>query len=309
MHVWLFNICQYNKQFIKLHRYYLAMDKKYKVLSKISEGKFGEVYNGVFERNQEKVAIKMEFLDTPLKTLSQEGKLLNYLSGKGSYYTPNVYWFGKYGNRQALVLSLYEYTFDKWYEQNPELSKIKLPTMMAKMVNILQTVHNAGVIHRDIKPQNFMIRNDTPYLIDFGLATIYIDEHGKHLPQKGVDTHILGTPKFVSMHIHVGIDGIRRDDLLSLCYVYTYITNNCHIFWDSVQEDTYNSHTYDIGHILHPNNQQILTKKNMFHNTSHELTQIDSLYEYLYNLNYSDTPHYQMIQDTFLTISSNKLGL
>jgi len=284
------------------------MDKKYRVVSKISSGKFGDVYKGVFMRTSEpvSVAIKMEFLDTDVKTLSQEVVLLNYLYEKGSRHTPCIHWYGKYKNRQVMVLPLYEQTIDKWYEQDPEMSKIKLPKIMAKMIHILQTVHKAGVVHRDIKPQNIMICNDIPYLIDFGLATIYVDEDGKHLRhgQDNKQDYILGTPKFVSMHVHNGYYGTRRDDMISLCYVYTYIVNNGQMFWDRVQEDTSTiPQNHDIGHILHKNNQYILSKKREYHSYS------NTLFEHLYSLDYMDTPQYPMIYDTFLTISSNKLGL
>ena len=47
------------------------------------------------------------------------------------------------------------------------------------MVQILQSIHEANVIHCDIKPANFMMKNDHIYLVDFGLSKIYVNEENE----------------------------------------------------------------------------------------------------------------------------------
>lgn len=49
------------------------------------------------------------------------------------------------------------------------------------MINCLKIIHSLGYIHRDIKPDNFLMDTQNHlkvYLIDFGLAKKYIDESG-----------------------------------------------------------------------------------------------------------------------------------
>lgn len=57
---------------------------------------------------------------------------------------------------------------------------LKSVLLLAKqLVNILENVHNRGVIHRDLKPENILLgkENDPTnvYLVDFGISKIYRD--------------------------------------------------------------------------------------------------------------------------------------
>ena len=62
------------------------------------------------------------------------------------------------------------------------------------LADALHHAHQAGVIHRDLKPGNVMIDGDgRPYLIDFGLA-----RREAHDVTMTVDGHIVGTPAYMS---------------------------------------------------------------------------------------------------------------
>jgi serine/threonine protein kinase len=86
---------------------------------------------------------------------------------------------------------------------------------MLQSLDILETIHNSFVLHRDIKPQNFMIREGELFLIDFGLATFYIDENGEDIPNTCSQTTVIGTPKYLSINIHNGNDFSVHDDFIS----------------------------------------------------------------------------------------------
>jgi hypothetical protein len=58
------------------------------------------------------------------------------------------------------------------------------------------------------------------YLIDFGFATYYVDQDFQHVEYKDGKEHVLGTPKYMSYYIHDGVEPYRRDDLISLGYLY-----------------------------------------------------------------------------------------
>jgi len=61
-------------------------------------------------------------------------------------------------------------TFGKRLEEG-DVSDEQLRALLLSLLNGLSVVHEAGVLHRDIKPNNIIVRNDgSPVLIDFGAA-------------------------------------------------------------------------------------------------------------------------------------------
>ena len=104
---------------------------------------------------------------------------------------------------------------------------IKTTCMLAEaMINRMETMHTAEYIHRDIKPDNFLIgagrTQNTVYVIDFGLSKRYNDpKTGLHI--KYDDTKSLtGTARYASTNAHRGIEQSRRDDLESVGMVLVY---------------------------------------------------------------------------------------
>ena len=81
----------------------------------------------------------------------------------------------------------------------------------------IETIHNRGFIHRDIKTDNFLIGQGSNmnklYSIDFGLSKRYIHPNsGVHIPMKK-HKGLIGTARFASINSHLGIEQSRRDDL------------------------------------------------------------------------------------------------
>lgn len=192
---------------------------KYDVLSEIGKGKFGLVFKGIRKKDQEFVAIKIESAENAHKILKHEAFMIHYLQSRGCKKIPTVYWYGVYLTKPTMVMTYYQNSLED-YIRNKCLDQAKLDTIMSLLLRILESVHSNYVIHRDIKPANIMMKMGELYLIDFGFATYYVDQDFQHVEYKDGKEHVLGTPKYMSYYIHDGVEPYRRDDLISLGYLY-----------------------------------------------------------------------------------------
>jgi tau tubulin kinase len=91
-----------------------------------------------------------------------------------------------------------------------------------KMLTSIENTHAAGIVHRDIKPTNF-VRGDPSepdqlYLIDFGLAKQHLDARGEVLPTR-TQTEFRGTVPYASLASHFKKELGRKDDLWSFFFI------------------------------------------------------------------------------------------
>ncbi|KAL0239156.1 hypothetical protein PCE1_004847 [Barthelona sp. PCE] len=93
-----------------------------------------------------------------------------------------------------------------------------------QMLENLQHVHEAGYIHRDVKPSNFCLgplndvdRGNEVFLIDFGMAKNYLGMNNRHIPPKS-NAGFRGTTRYASINAHNRMELSRRDDLFSWFY-------------------------------------------------------------------------------------------
>lgn len=99
------------------------------------------------------------------------------------------------------------------------------------MLDTVESFHKSGYIHNDIKPDNFRIKANNFYIVDFGIAKSYKKEDGTHVSE-GEKKGIKGTPVFTSINSHQGNALSRRDDLESLAYTLMYILQKGALPWN-----------------------------------------------------------------------------
>lgn len=88
-----------------------------------------------------------------------------------------------------------------------------LARLTSKLLDAVDAVHAAGIIHRDIKPTNVMISSRGPVLVDFGIA---MGEGESHVTRTGL---VMGTPGFIAPEIIEGAESDEATDWWSVASV------------------------------------------------------------------------------------------
>jgi len=196
------------------------ISNKYKILNKISEGSFGFVYKGQNIRTGEKVAIKIEKRSGDYNVLKVEARIYQYLGKLDGF--PQLKWFGTDVKYNYLVIDLYKCSLHTLIKTNKRVSFSLCLHFGTQMIERLETLHSKLLLHRDIKPDNFLLdSNNKIYLIDYGFCKRY-DHDGKHIEERKIN-QIIGTVNFVSLNVHKFLEPSRRDDLESVIYIIIYM--------------------------------------------------------------------------------------
>jgi serine/threonine-protein kinase len=186
----------------------------YQILSELGHGGMGTVYRARDPALQRDVAVKVlpedSDLDPALVTrFLREAQALARLRHP---HLIQVYTFGKQHGQHYFVMEFVDgETLSSLIRRRGRMSPPETIRYITPILQALQTVHDAGLVHRDIKPGNIMIARDgRPVLMDFGLVK---GDGDLSLTEDGV---LLGTPDYMSPEQGKGAKLDARSDLYSL---------------------------------------------------------------------------------------------
>lgn len=280
----------------------------YEYGEKIGQGAFGAVYKGRNIRTGELVVIKMEPLEgLAFSSLKHESTMLNLLYSKSCRNIPPTYWYGTISDpdRRILVMPFYRESLVD-FVKNSRVDQTMFCRIIRSAISILNHIHDKYVVHRDIKPANWMIHNDELILIDFGLASFYVDANERHIQEANPKKlHIIGTPKYTSWNIHCGEEYSRRDDLMSMVYVGLFLLSCGEIWGREIPLSTYTGNDYDPALLIHPLNQWFKVQKVISHIQKiipPEYKEFKTFAEKVYALSFQERPSYREYIEFFKTI-------
>ena len=201
------------------------INNKYKLLNKIGEGSFGSIYKAENCRKREEVAIKVEPISNGTTLLKNESKIYQYLLG--TKCIPQVKWYGKDEISYYMVIPLLGKSLNQLFIEKQQQFSLKLILQIGiQILYLLKSIHEKGLVHRDIKPDNFLLGIDSEknklFLIDFGLCKSYIKDD-KHIEMKQTSS-LIGSLTYASINAHKNYELSRRDDLESLGYLLIYFS-------------------------------------------------------------------------------------
>jgi casein kinase 1 len=252
-----------------------VLGARYKVLGHIGSGAFGDLYAGKDQRTGTVVAIKIEALSCNPPQLPFAVRA--YESVQGCHGFARIRASGTQGHFRYMVMDMLGASLGKLLNQRPSKHfSVKTALQLCdQAITRLETLHDAGYLHRDIKPDNLLMGSVAAgavdaarlYLVDFGLVTKWrVDkswrEHGLgpdgrkkiefkpvrlrggetgwHIPERG-NRSSAGTPMFMSCNGHRGVTQSRRDDMECMAYVGMFILSGTlpffHLFDDETGEE------------------------------------------------------------------------
>jgi len=196
---------------------------KYDIISKIGSGAFGSIYKGQNVRSGEPVAIKVEPLKHETNLLKNEARIYQYL--KGGIGIPQVKWFGVDDANNYMVINLLGESLQNNIHTYGAFSLLESISIGVQMIERIQYVHECGLIHRDVKPDNFLFglneQQERLYIIDFGFCKKCSPPETPTPPKRM--TSVLGTPNYISISVHDYIEPNKHDDLESILYTIMYL--------------------------------------------------------------------------------------
>ncbi len=246
----------------------LRVGGKWRLGRRIGAGSFGDIYLGMLPsptipdysmptnsspfstgtniHTLEEVAVKLEHMKTKHPQLLYEAKIYRYLNissnGQEAIGIPKVRWYGHEGEYNAMAIDLLGPSLEDLFNFCHRKFSLKTVIMLAdQMIQRIEYVHSRSFLHRDIKPDNFLMglgrEANIVYIIDFGLAKKYRDHKTHlHIPYRE-NKNLTGTARYASLNTHEGIEQCRRDDLESLGFVLMYF-NRGSLPWQGLRAAT-----------------------------------------------------------------------
>lgn len=200
-----------------------ALGDRYDVLRQIGEGAHGVVFLARDLRHDRRVAIKVLRVDG----LSSDGLELRFLREiqlLARLQHPNILPLHDSGHFGSCLYYVMPYvqgeTLRERIHRERRLSILDASAIARELADALECAHAAGVVHRDVKPENVLLASGRPLLADFGVAAaLYVPEERRITKTGDLPP---GTPAYMSPEQLIGdgpVDG--RADLYAVgCVLY-----------------------------------------------------------------------------------------
>jgi serine/threonine protein kinase len=219
----------------------------YRILSPLGRGGMGEVYLAEDTRLGRKVAIKLL-----LEEFTTDGERVRRFEREARAASainhPNILTIYEIGRSEGLHFIAAEYVEGQTLRQRMKQSRLRLREALDVAIQVasaLNAAHTAAIIHRDVKPENIMVRPDgLVKVLDFGLAKLterratacdtQVSTIAGRTTELGV---VMGTARYMSPEQARGLEVDARTDIFSLGVVIYEMMAGCAPFEGATTND------------------------------------------------------------------------
>ena len=273
---------------------------KYHIIKKIRRGSQAQVYLGENTKTFEQYAIKVEKNKPENCLLKNEIYMLSNLQSTSTQKNNGIvemFSCANYKGYLILIEKLLGKSLDLLFlDLSKKFTLLDICQISLQCLDRIEFVHSKGIIHCDIKPENFVIGIEDPnviYLIDFGLGQKYISlKTGKHIEFKFTG-YMTGTARYASRNALRGKCLSRRDDIESFMYMILYFLAK-KLPWQGLKAKNMGEKYKKIY-----NYKKDFNYKSFCKNYPIEIT---NLFDYVYSLAFNEKPSYQYMREMFKKI-------
>jgi serine/threonine protein kinase len=273
---------------------------KYTITKYISSGSFGNVFEATHKTTGEQVALKIPIKNSErdgLPALMDEARVYKHISNpeRGIANMKIV----KVKDSKIIVMDLLGPSLESLLDKHKKFGMKTIILLAMSMIDIMKHIHNCGYIHRDIKPDNFVVGHkdySKLYCIDFGLSKKYLKRNGTHIDFSD-KRRFCGTARYASIAAHTNCEQSRKDDLESIAYILIYMYKG-KLPWQGIKNKDKKERYRLIGE-----KKQKITPEDLCSGMPKEFV---VFLKYVRNLDFDEKPHYSALKKMFFKLYQSR---